>query len=303
MTPSLLDGASRPGDASFARHFGRLFGCEPEFLGDPIDGRIGIVRYLHNGIASVVSLGLERVDLPDGARIELLCEVVDAHKAAAEVAVRIGVQRVLGLLGDEPGHMAPGDVWINTVPFLAGTRIQGIVAVDAQWSGRDQTVRDAEGVAIGWVNEIVMLTKNEAKRVATDGIVPLLEAAAAAPTARFDVLRDDMVEPPTAVPNLPCVVSHAALDQGVRWLQRDDEGTFLAIALTESSDELADAASFSTRSLAEVVVGSPDLRGFAVRASPGEYAMHDGAAWSFGALTDVTATDARAKRSRDGTVA
>lgn len=301
MTRAHIDGASRPGDASFARHLGRLFECDPEFLGEPIDGRIGVVRYRHNGIASVASLGLERVDLPGAARIELLCEVVEPQKAAAEIAVRIAVQRVLGLLGDEPGPMRPGDVWINSVPFLAGTRIQGLVAVDAQWSGRDQTVRGDDGEPVGWINEIVMLTKNEAKRVATDGIVPLLEAATASPTLRFDVLRDDMVEPPTTMPRVPCVVSHAALELGVRWLQRDDEGTFLAIALTESPEDLADAASFSTRTLAEVVVGSPDLRGFAVRARPGEYAMHDGAAWSFGALADVSATDARERRSRDGT--
>lgn len=278
-------GGARPGDESFARHFGRLFATEPQLLGDPIDGTVGVVRYTHNGIASVVTLGLERV-APGGARVELLCEVGEEQRAAAEVAVRIAVQRVLGQLDIEPGPLRPGDVWINSVPFLAGTRIQGLMAVDAQWSGRDQTVHDGAGNPIGWVNEIVMLTRNEAKRVATDGLVPLLEAAAKAPTARFDVLRDDMVEPPVPVPPVPCVVTNVALEHGVRWMQRDAEGRFLAINLGESADYLAEAENFDTRPLAEIVTGVPDLRGFAVRAHPGEYAMLDGETWTFGELAD-----------------
>lgn len=295
-TASSVSGPGGPGDVSFARHFSRLFACEPHFLGEPIDGQIGVARYVHNGIASVATLGLERVAMPGGARVELLCEVVEGQKAAAEVAVRIAVQRVLGAPGaGEARPMAPGDVWINDVPFLAGTRIQGLVAVDAQWSRRDQTVRDGDGAPIGWFNEVVMLTKNEAKRVAMDGIVPLLDAAAASPTARFDVLRDDMVEPPTPVPRVPCIVTRAVLEEGVRWLQCDADGQFLAIALSESPEYLAASDNYERVSLAEAVVGVPDLRGFAVRAKPGEYAMLDGETWLFGQLDDtgVSAMQAR----------
>ncbi|GGA70961.1 hypothetical protein GCM10011490_22020 [Pseudoclavibacter endophyticus] len=291
MTSAPGDGRARHGDVSFARHFARLFSCAPQFLGDPVDvpggGHVAIARYVHNGIASVVTLGLERVSLPGGARIELLCEVVETQKAAAEVTVRIALQRVMGALGDAArGPFQPGDVWINDVPFLAGTRIQAIVGVDAQWSGRDQNVHDENGAVVGWVNEVVMLTRNEGKRVAVDGIVPLIEAAAAAPAARFDVLRDDMVEPPAPVPREPCLVTLDALERGVRWMQRDADGRYLAISLTESAEYLADPENFTAIALAEIVVGVPSLRGFAARAQPGEYAMLEGDVWSFGALSD-----------------
>ena len=281
------DDGLRAGDVSFARHFARLFATEPEFVGEPIEGTIAVARYVHNGIASLVTLGLERVPLPDDARIELLCEVVEDQASAAEVAVRIAAQRVLGLLGDPAGPMEPGDVWINSVPFLADTRIQGLVAVDAQWSGRDQTVYDEQGRAVGWINEIVMLTTTEAKRLALDGVVPLLEAASSNPTVRFDVLRDDMVEAPAPLPDRPCAITRAAVEHGVRWLQCDADGRYLAIHLGESPEYLADPANFESAPLSHVVAGVPDLRGFAMRAEPGEYAMLDGETWTFGELRDA----------------
>lgn len=281
----------REGDASFARTFARLFSAEPEFLGEAVpvrtedgDTEIAIARYDHNGIASVTTLGLERVRLPGDARIELLCEVVEPHAAAAEVAVRIALERVLGRLRGEAGPIMPGEVWLNAMPFLSGTRIQGLVAVDASWSGRDQTVRDDDGNEVGMVNEVVMLTKEEAKRVAHDGLVPLLEASNARPAARLDVLRDDLVDPPEPLPRVACWITRAAVEHGVRWLQRDAEGGFLAIHLTETAEELADPATYESAPLASVVAGVPDLRGFAVRAEPGTYAMLEGDAWVFGDL-------------------
>lgn len=283
------DTGPRDGDTSFARHFARLFSSEPALLGDTVAAddagvEIAIVRYVHNGIASVATLGLERVRLPGDARVELLCEVVEPHAAAAEVAVRIALERVLGRLRGEVGPIMPGEVWLNQVPFLTGTRIQGLVAVDASWSGRDQTVRDEDGREIGMVNEVVMLTKNEAKRVAIDGLVPLLEASNAHPAARFDVLRDDLVDPPEPLPAVHCWISRAAVEHGVRWLQCDADGGFLAINLSETADELADADLYELAPLNAVVAGVPDLRGFAARAGPGRYAMLEGDAWVFGDL-------------------
>ena len=284
------DDARRVAEArelAFATHFAGLFHVDPVFMGDPVDGTVGVARYDHNGIASVVSLGIDRMRPPGGERVEVLCEVVDAQAQAAEVAVRLTIARILGRLGGEAGVLDPGDLWINATPYLAGTQIQGIAVVDESWSGRPQEVLGPEGEVAGRIIEIVMLTRTEAKRVAHDGFVPLLEAAESSPAMRFDVLRSDLVDPPAPLPDVVCVITAASVEHGVRWMQRDVDGRFLAISLTESPEYLDDPEHFEQAPMAQVVAGIPDLRGFVQRATPGDYAMLDDDGWTFGRLEDT----------------
>lgn len=280
--------ASRPHTATgverYAEHFARLFRAEPVVLGAPYDGTIGVLSYVHGGVASVVSLGLSDRELPGGARVELLCEVLEDHAPAAEVAIRIAIRRVLGELGARPGPLGSGDVWINAVPIISGTNMQGMIALDPSWHVRDDVVRDEAGDEYGIVQEIVMLTTTEARRIAHDGFEAFRTASAATPAARLDVLRGDLVGPPATLPDVACIVTRHLHEAPVGWLQRDLGGQFLATSLTESEADLADPATFETWPLRAVVGGTPELRAFAIRAQPGDYARREPEGWRYGRL-------------------
>lgn len=263
----------------FADFFVERFGVEPEIMREPAGGRVRLAVYPRGRVATVATLGLAQEALEDGSRIELVCTVLTEHVAAAELGVRIAVRRILGEFGRARAALAPGDAWINTQPYVAGTSIQGIVAIDGAWDGRDTTVRDASGRRAGAFQEILLLTATEAKRVAHDGLGPLRRAALEHPGRLYDMLREDLVPPPVMVPDVPCIVTAALHECEVGWMQRDASGAWLASTGSESPEYLADAANFEQWRLANVVAGTPELRDFALTARPGEYLMREGGGW------------------------
>lgn len=162
----------RNGEALVVDHLSRQFGAEPRVLGDRIGGVVGMVAWEYTvdgvGYATVASDGFERVPFSTGSRTEVMAEVRADQLGAAAVAVRLVVERAVEEL-QSPWDV--GRVWINTTPFLAGTRMQGLVADDSAGF-----YFDAAGNAVGRLQLVSLLTEPEARTVAIEGLDALTHA-------------------------------------------------------------------------------------------------------------------------------
>lgn len=269
-------------EGPFGTFFRKRFGGPPEFMREPVTEHARIAVFPRGRVATVATLGLASEQLAGGTRVELACTVLAEHAAAAELGVRLAARRLLGEAGGEPAPLPPGEAWLALAPFVTGTSIQGIVAIDGSWDGRDTAVRDERGELAGLFQEILLLTTAEAERVARDGLRPLRQAAMAQPGRLYDMLREDLLAPPAAVPDAPCIVTAALREEPVGWMQRDASGAWLASAGTEPPGYLAEPGNFEQRRLPDVVGGAPELRDFALTAQPGEYLAREAGRWTRG---------------------
>ncbi|WP_040159175.1 suppressor of fused domain protein [Nigerium massiliense] len=260
-----------PGDGAYVDRLFAEFGAQAVELESIGGGAVRLLGFEHEGYLTVATLGLHRVPLDEGEPAELTCDADLDTVGAAVVTLRVAAEHVVV----SRRALVPGRVLVNEVPYLEGSTISGLVALD---EGEASAVRSADGQVAGRLHRVVMLTNVEARYVAAYGLDALPERADAA--ALRNPERPDLVSvDDLPIPDVPVIVSRMLDDQPARWVEVDYAGRYVALTMAESDAFLDDPANLDVWPLARLVERNPGLREFAVSAVPGDcirYSDDDG---------------------------
>lgn len=169
------------------------------------------------------------------------------------------------VLSRTDGPWVPGRVWLNDVPILEGTAIQGIVTAEGDWS------------------EIVALTEAEAELVARETISAITICRGRNSTAFLDLFRKNAFQNITdeELAQTAVYVSTHARTAPLRKIKALAHHRFAAFTNEETSEYLGNPDNFERATAAEILPRVHGARLFFHGAEPGETLTYTAQGWQF----------------------
>ncbi|MEJ6014451.1 hypothetical protein WG936_11450 [Corynebacterium sp. H127] len=193
-----------------------------------------------------------------GSEQEYSCTVFEADLPAAVATLRTVFLRT-------DGPWVPGRVWLNDVPFLAGTRIQGIVV--------------GEGV----LAPVFALTEPEAVLVARESIAALTITLGRDPFALCDLDRENALTDISdeELAGIQVITAKLATSAPLRRLEYTTFGKFVALTEEEPAGYADDPDNFEFRSALELLPRVHGSRLFFRAPKPGETLRYSVQGWEY----------------------
>ncbi|OCB56524.1 hypothetical protein A5722_13945 [Mycobacterium vulneris] len=271
-----MDRELRTGDERIVGHVFTALGVEPLVFQERIGGSVVVVEKRSPSFTTVMTAGVSRLPVDDGLPVEFAVEVLPEQVGAALVALRIVCNDIAS-----NRRTPPVDVpWCNAEPILVGTRIFAIAATASRHGDAFDTIRSDDGVPIGKVLTLRMLTFAESRVLAKRGWGGLVEAAGGADNL-LDVTRPDAARPTLEEVDGAVIVTKLHAQHPPRWITADEDGTYTSVTGRESQEYMDDAANHELWTRSSLAARFPWVRDFLTVAAPNDVARFDDASGAY----------------------
>lgn len=271
-----MDRELRDGDDRIVGHVFTALGIEPLVFQERIGGSVVVMEKRSPSFTTVMTAGVSRLPVNDGLPIELAVEILPDQVGAALVALRIVCNDIA-----TNRRTPPVDVpWCDAEPILVGTRIFAIAATASRHGDAFDTIRSDDGVPIGNVLTLRLLTFSESQVLAKRGWGGLVEAAGGTDKL-LDVTRQDAARPTLEEVDGPVIVTKLHAQHPPRWITAEEYGTYTSVTGHESQEYMDDAANHEIWTRSSLAARFPWVREFLTVAAPNDVARFDDASGAY----------------------